>query len=91
MDRQHEKGIGSRQLAAEYGVGKTQINNIVTAKADHLKRQSLDLYSMHRVYVQCILHDNNIIQYNNACIIIMPGFDVGPEKELTPQQRPPTL
>ena len=32
--RQHEKGIGSRQLAAEFGVGKTQINNIVTAKAD---------------------------------------------------------
>ena len=35
--RQHEKGIGSRQLAAEFGVGKTQINNIVTAKADVLK------------------------------------------------------
>ena len=33
---QHEKGIGSRQLAAEFGVGKTQINNIVTAKADIL-------------------------------------------------------
>ena len=31
--RQHEKGsgIGSRQLAAEFGVGKTQINNIVTS------------------------------------------------------------
>ena len=35
--RQHEKGICSRQLAAEFGVGKTQINNIVTAKADILK------------------------------------------------------
>ena len=35
--RQHEKGIGSRQLAAEFGVGKTQINNIVAAKADILK------------------------------------------------------
>ena len=35
--RQHENGIGSRQLAAEFGVGKTQINNIVTAKADILK------------------------------------------------------
>ena len=34
---QHEKGIGSRQLAAEFRVGKTQINNIVTAKADILK------------------------------------------------------
>ena len=32
--RQHEKGIGSRQLAAEFGVGKSQIRNIVTAKAD---------------------------------------------------------
>ena len=31
---QHEKGIGSRQLAAEFGVGKTKISNIVTAKAD---------------------------------------------------------
>ena len=30
-------GIGSRQLAAEFGVGKTQINNIVAAKADILK------------------------------------------------------
>ena len=35
--RQHEKGIGSRQLAAEFGVGKTQINNMVAAKADILK------------------------------------------------------
>ncbi len=35
--QQHEKGIGSLQLAAEFGVGKTQINNIVTAKADILK------------------------------------------------------
>ena len=35
--QQHEKGIGSRQLAAEFGVGKTKINNIVTAKADILK------------------------------------------------------
>ena len=35
--RKHEKGICSRQLAAEFGVGKTQINNIVTAKADILK------------------------------------------------------
>ena len=35
--RQHEKCIGPRQLAAEFGVGKTQINNIVTAKADILK------------------------------------------------------
>ena len=35
--RQHEKDIGSRQLAAEFGVGKTKINNIVTAKADILK------------------------------------------------------
>ncbi len=38
--QQHEKGIeglGPRQLAAEFGVGKTQINNIVTAKADILK------------------------------------------------------
>ena len=35
--RQHKKGICSRQLAAEFGVGKTQINNIVTAKADILK------------------------------------------------------
>ena len=34
---QHEKSIGSRQLAAEFGVGKTQINNIVTAKAVILK------------------------------------------------------
>ena len=32
--RQHEKGIGSRQMAAEFGVGKTKINNIVTAKAE---------------------------------------------------------
>ena len=35
---QHERGIGSRQLAAEFGVGKTQINNIVTTKADILKQ-----------------------------------------------------
>ena len=28
---------------------------------------------------QCILHDNNLIRYNNACII---GFNVGPEKEV---------
>ena len=35
--QQHEKGIGSRQLAAEFGVGKTLINNIVTAKADVFK------------------------------------------------------
>ena len=35
--RQKEKGIGSRQLAAEFGVGKTQINNIVAANADILK------------------------------------------------------
>ena len=38
------------------------------------------LYSIHRVYAQCIFHDNNLIQYNNACIIIMSGFNVGPEK-----------
>ena len=37
MIRQHEKGIGSRQLAAEFRVGITQTNNIVTAKADILK------------------------------------------------------
>ena len=43
---------------------------------------------MHRVYVQCILHDNNLIQYNNACIIILSGFNVGPENEVPPQQRP---
>ena len=35
--QQHENGIGSLQLAAEFGVGKTQINNIVTSKADILK------------------------------------------------------
>ena len=35
--RQHEKGIYSRQLAAKFVVGKTQMNNIVTAKADILK------------------------------------------------------
>ena len=35
--RQHEKDIGSRQLAVDFGVGKTQINNIITAKADILK------------------------------------------------------
>ena len=35
--QQHEKGIGPRQLAAEFVVGKTQINNIVTAKADIFK------------------------------------------------------
>ena len=35
--RQHDKGICSRQLAAEFGVGKTQVNNIVTAKAGILK------------------------------------------------------
>ena len=35
--RKRVKGTGSRQLAAEFGVGKTQINNIVTDKADILK------------------------------------------------------
>ena len=51
------------------------------------------LYSIHRVYVQYrpILHDNNAMQYNNACIIIISGFNVGPEKEVPPQQRPPAL
>ena len=35
--QQYDKGIDSRQLAAEFGVGKTLINNIVTAKADIFK------------------------------------------------------
>ena len=110
MIRQHEKGISSRQLAAQFGVGKTQINYIVTAKADILKlwndgvsgRQKLVvvrkcLYADLNTKVfdwfclKCILPDNNLIQYNNACIIIMPGFSVGPEKEVPPQQRSPAL
>ena len=42
------------------------------------------VYSIHRVYVQYrpILHDNNVMQCNNACIIIISGFNVGPEKEV---------
>ncbi len=38
-----------------------------------------------------IFHDNNLMQYNNACIQIMSGFNVGPEKVVPPQQRPPAL
>ena len=41
---------------------------------------------MHREYEQCILHDNNCVQYNNACIIIMSGFNVGSEKEVPPHK-----
>ena len=48
------------------------------------------LYTVHCVYVQCVLHDN-LIQYNNACIIFMSDFNVGPAKEVLPQQRPPAI
>ena len=43
--------------------------------------QSSLAHSIHRVYVQYILHDNNLMQYNNACIIIMSGFNVGLKKK----------
>ena len=63
-------------MRAKFGRGPTVVSKKGSLKfISRYNRQSL--YSMHRVYVQCILHDNNLIQYNNACII---GINVGPEK-----------
>ena len=36
---------------------------------------------MHRVYVQCTFHDNNLIQDNNVFVIIMSGFSEGLKKK----------
>ena len=78
--RQHEKGIiCSRQLAAEFGVGKTQINNIVTAKADILKLWDDGVNGRRKFFFFVIRHSFTIEDLVSApnlklgCAVILRG------------------
>ena len=67
--RQHEKGIGSRQLADEFGVGKIQINNIVKAKADILKLWDDGVNRLVLFCSSVFIYTDTIVNHNIACIV----------------------
>ena len=68
--RQHEKGICSRQLATEFVFGKTQMNNIVTAKPNILKLWDDGVNG--NCENNCVfIYTDTIVNHYIACIVYM--------------------